>query len=351
MPELTTLGGPIKSTYEGQPNTNAFTDAEKAKLANLSELASSGQWDDVDGKPTVIAAGATEADARSAIGALASVEKGAANGVATLDGSGQVPLSQINLEGLSYKGLWDASTNTPSITNGVGEDADFYFSSTDGTVDLGSGPIEFLEGDAVIYHDGVWARRGSSQIVQSVNGQIGIVTVTPASIGALPDTYQPSWDDIEGKPALPALQRGNIGPAIPALRAVLVDNQTIANATRTKITPWGSGYDQFGIRNGADFIMPAWAQYARVTCCIAMQDLSAGNHMHLQIRRGSDVVATGSVRGMDTANPPSVYADTGILPVSGGDSFHAHVRHNYGSPRSVTMIGGTMFNIELYEAI
>lgn len=349
MPELTTLGGPIKTTYEGQTNTNAFTDPEKAKLANLSELATSGQWGDVGGKPTVIATGATEAEARSAIGALAAVEKGAANGVATLDGSGQIPLSQINLEGLSYKGLWDASTNTPAITNGVGEDADFYFSSTDGTVDLGNGPIEFLEGDAVIYHNGIWARRGSTQIVQSVNGQIGIVTVTPANIGALPDTYKPSWDDIEDKPELPALQRGSIGPAIPALRTPLIDNQTIANATRTKITPWGSGYDQFGIRSGADFIMPAWARYARITCCIAMQDLSATHHMHLQIRRGSNVVATGSVRGMDTANPPSVYIDTGILPVSAGDSFHAHVRHNYGSPRSVTMIGGTMFNVELFE--
>lgn len=347
--EISTLGSVIKTAYEGQPNTNAFTDPEKDKLTNLAELASSGQWADVHGKPAVIAAGATEEEVRNTIGALSASEKGAANGIATLDGSGQIPLSQINLEGLSYKGLWDASTNTPAITNGVGEDADFYFSSTDGTVDLGSGPIEFLEGDAVIYHDGVWARRGSSQIVQSVNGQIGIVTLTPANIGALPDTYQPSWDDIEDKPELPALQRGSIGTAIPALRVVLVDNQTIANATRTKITPWGSGYDQFGIRNGADFIMPAWARYARVTCCIAMQDLSAPNHLHLQIRRGTNVVATGSVRGMDTANPPSVYVDTGILPVSGGDSFHAHVRHNYGSPRSVTMIGGTMFNIELYE--
>ena len=69
MPELITLGGPIKATYEGQPNTNAFTDAEKAKLANLSELASSGQWVDLQGKPAVIAAGADAATARAAIGA------------------------------------------------------------------------------------------------------------------------------------------------------------------------------------------------------------------------------------------------------------------------------------------
>jgi len=35
MPELSTLGGVIKPAYEGEANTNAFTDAEKSKLAGI----------------------------------------------------------------------------------------------------------------------------------------------------------------------------------------------------------------------------------------------------------------------------------------------------------------------------
>ena len=35
MPELSTLGAVIKTTYEGEANTNAFTDAEKSKLAGI----------------------------------------------------------------------------------------------------------------------------------------------------------------------------------------------------------------------------------------------------------------------------------------------------------------------------
>lgn len=35
MPELGTLGAVIKTTYEGEANTNAFTDAEKSKLAGI----------------------------------------------------------------------------------------------------------------------------------------------------------------------------------------------------------------------------------------------------------------------------------------------------------------------------
>lgn len=39
MPELSTLGHVIKPAYEAQPNTNAFTDAEKSKLAGIESEA------------------------------------------------------------------------------------------------------------------------------------------------------------------------------------------------------------------------------------------------------------------------------------------------------------------------
>ena len=44
--------------------------------------------------------------------------RGVANGLATLDINGKIPLSQINddlLGNVTYKGLWDASTNTPHL--------------------------------------------------------------------------------------------------------------------------------------------------------------------------------------------------------------------------------------------
>lgn len=350
MAELSTLGHIIKAAYEGEPNTNAFTDPEKAKLGGLSDLAESGQWADISGKPAFIAAGASEDEARQAIGALSASMLGAANGVAQLDGSGTVPLSQLNLEGIAYKGLWDAADNAPSIADGVGEDGDFYFASSAASVDLGSGPVEFDEGDIVIYHEGVWSRLGSTQIVQSVNGQIGNVEITRQSLGAMADTYQPDWDDVQNKPNIPAM-RGSIGAAIPALRVPLVDTQSVPSGTRTKIIQWGGGYDQFGMRSGGDFTIPPWAAYARVTCSVVCWDLSANNYLHLQLSRNGGAVATGVARGMDTAQFPVASADTGIMGVSGGDIFTVNVMHNYGSSRNFTNTGGTMINIELFEAI
>lgn len=36
MPDISTLGVPIKAAYEGQPDTNDYSDAEKAKLASIA---------------------------------------------------------------------------------------------------------------------------------------------------------------------------------------------------------------------------------------------------------------------------------------------------------------------------
>lgn len=42
MAELSTLGSVIKTAYEGQSNTNAYTDAEKTKLAGVASGATAG---------------------------------------------------------------------------------------------------------------------------------------------------------------------------------------------------------------------------------------------------------------------------------------------------------------------
>src|SRR5690625_2568930 len=120
MAELSTLGRVIKTAYEGERNTNGFTDQVKAKLSGMSGLGTSGQWSDVHGKPAFIGAGASEEEARQVIGALDASLLGAANGIAPLDGSGKVPVEQLNIVGTAYKGVWDASTNTPAIANEIG---------------------------------------------------------------------------------------------------------------------------------------------------------------------------------------------------------------------------------------
>jgi hypothetical protein len=106
-------------------------------------------------------------------GILSSVPLGAANGVATLDSSGKVPVSQLPSSVVTYLGTWNAATNTPTLVNGTGDAGDLYLCNVAGTVNFGAGPITFAVGDWVLYGSGTW---------QKSNGQNGTVTSVAASI-------------------------------------------------------------------------------------------------------------------------------------------------------------------------
>lgn len=110
-------------------------------------------------------------------------EKGAANGVATLDAGQKVPLDQLPNSIMEYKGVYNASTNTPTLADGAGNPdtaiGDVYKVSVAGTQDFGSGPITFVVGDYVILnHIKVWEQaHAGGDSVNSVNGQAGIVVL------------------------------------------------------------------------------------------------------------------------------------------------------------------------------
>ena len=77
-------------------------------------------------------------------------QRAAANGVATLDGGGKVPVSQLPSSVFLYLGTWNASTNTPTLADGTGTSGDVYRVSVAGTQNLGSGNISFEIGDLCI---------------------------------------------------------------------------------------------------------------------------------------------------------------------------------------------------------
>lgn len=119
----------------------------------------------------------TEVDARITL------QKGAASGLATLDGSGKIPSSQLTVDAMEFKGTWSAASNTPTLVDGTGNRGDFYKVSASGTQDLGSGPIVFEVGFSVVYTGTVWSAIGTSDSVNSVNGFTGTVVLTKADLG------------------------------------------------------------------------------------------------------------------------------------------------------------------------
>lgn len=86
------------------------------------------------------------------------VEKDTPNGYAGLDGSGKIAASAIPDNFVEFKGVWDASTNTPTLIDGTGTTGDVYRVSVAGTQDLGSGSIDFLVGDWNTYNGTIWQK-------------------------------------------------------------------------------------------------------------------------------------------------------------------------------------------------
>jgi len=110
---------------------------------------------------------------------------GAISGVASLDGSGKVPLSQLPATLMEFKGSWNPNTNTPTLVDGTGTTGFTYWVSAldTGTVSGLTDPsmTNFQIGDLVIYNGTKWVLVTPAAGVESVNGSQGAVTVNAIS--------------------------------------------------------------------------------------------------------------------------------------------------------------------------
>ena len=109
----------------------------------------------------------------------ATSEKGQANGYASLDSGGKVPVSQLPNSIMEYQGVWNASTNSPTLANGTGSPGDVYRVSTAGT----ALSLTFEVGDYVIYNGTTWEKSDTTDAVASVAGRTGNVTLTSSDVG------------------------------------------------------------------------------------------------------------------------------------------------------------------------
>lgn len=103
-------------------------------------------------------------------------EKGASNGVASLDVNGKVPVEQMPTEAFVYKGEWNP--NSGAYPPNGKKTGDFYRVSADGTFD----GIEWFINDWCIWNGDKWEKSFNHQDVNSVNGQKGVVVLNGENI-------------------------------------------------------------------------------------------------------------------------------------------------------------------------
>jgi len=121
-------------------------------------------------------------------GAEQTSNKGAANGYASLDANGRIPVAQLSTSVMEYQGSYNPSTNSPTLADGTGSAGDVYRVSAAGSRNLGSGSISFEIGDLVIYNGSVWQKADTTDAVTTVAGRTGDVVIAVSDITASTST-------------------------------------------------------------------------------------------------------------------------------------------------------------------
>jgi hypothetical protein len=179
-------------------------------------------------------------------GYIPTSEKGANNGVATLDANGKVPTSQIPMQGdLNYQGTWNATTNTPTLTSSVGIKGYYYVVDVAGTTNL-NGITDWQIGDWAIFNGSVWQKVDNTDAVTSVNGQVGTVVLTTTDIAEGTNLY---YTDVRAR----ASNSAGTGISYDSATGVITNSapdQTVALTDGTAIDVTGT-YPNFTINNTA----------------------------------------------------------------------------------------------------
>jgi hypothetical protein len=284
------------------------------------------------------------------LGTASTKDAGAANGVATLDAGGKVPVSELPaavLGALSYQGTWDAATNTPTLTSSVGTKGYYYVVNVAGNTNL-NGITDWLVGDWAVFNGSIWQKVDNTETVTSVNGQTGAVVLTTTNIAEGTNLY---YTDARARTAISAgtgisydNTTGVVTNAAPDQTVALTDgtaidvtgtypNFTINNTApdQTVVLTAGTGistsgtYPNFTITNtspslGGDVVGPASA----TDNAVARYDTTTGKLLQNSLVIIDD---TGSVTGVNALTAQSLTVNNNAtLGSSNTDSLDVRAR-------------------------
>ena len=263
-------GGTGASTLTGYVKGNGTAAMTAATTIPSTDVTGLGTMSTQNANNVAITGGTMSSVAIT--GYIPTTEKGVANGVATLDSGGTVPISQLPaavLGALSYQGTWNASTNTPTLTSSVGTKGYYYVVNVAGSTNL-NGITDWLVGDWAVFNGSVWQKVDNTDAVTSVNGYTGTVVLTQTDISGTVPTSRTltAGTGLTGGGDLSA----NRTFAIDSTVATLTGTQTLTNKTLTApkidlindtngneilgLSPTASATDFLTVKNGIGVGVP-----------------------------------------------------------------------------------------------
>jgi hypothetical protein len=145
---------------------------------------------------------------------------GVANGVASLDAGGKVPLSQIPdsiIGQVQYMGTWNAFTNTPTLNPLVPEEKGHYYVVSAAGV---FGGVDYAVGDWIISNGVIWEKVDNTDAVTSVFGRIGAILPLEADYQSFYPRLSQAYDN-------PTWINSLAFTKITGVPPFLLENQTI----------------------------------------------------------------------------------------------------------------------------
>ena len=200
--------------------------------------------------------------------------------------------------GLSYQGTWNASTNTPTLASGVGINGYYYIVATAGSTNL-DGITDWQIGDWLMFNGTIWQKIDQSNLVTSVNGQTGAVSLTTTDISEGTNQY---YLDSRARSAISA----GTGVSYDSSTGVVTNSapdQTVALTAGTGISTSGT-YPNFTITNtspslGGDVVGPSSA----TDNAVARYDTTTGKLIQNSLVLIGD---TGNVTGVNALTAESL---------------------------------------------
>jgi hypothetical protein len=302
-------GGTGASTLTGYVKGNGTSTMTASSTIPNTDITGLGTMSTQNSNNVTITGGSISGATVS--GYIPTSAEGVANGVATLDSGGTVPLSQIPasiIGGLNYQGSWNASTNTPTLTSSVGTKGYYYVVSVAGTTNL-DGITDWQVGDLAVFNGTVWQKIDNTDAVTSVNGYTGTVVLTTTDIAEGTNLY---YTDARARNAVSA----GTGISYNSTSGVITNSapdQTVSLTAGTGISTSGT-YPNFTITNtspslGGDVVGPSSA----TDNAIARFDTTTGKLIQNSVVTVSDtgvIAGAPSISNINYVDFDTTYATT-----------------------------------------